>query len=93
MRVTPQPPYLVIREGKAFWVEARPLGEIFATVQAFEEGCFQEGWCYDGTGRLWPITTAAPKRERSFFERLLPWKRVPLQLEHERAVQFFKRRG
>jgi hypothetical protein len=81
MSATPQPPYLVIREGKSFWAEARPLGEISATLQAFEEGCFHDAWCYDATGSLWPIVTVTLKQERSLFDRLLPWKRVPVQLE------------
>ena len=81
MSLTPQPPYLVIREGRAFWVEDRSLGETSATLQAFEEGCFHNAWCYDATGSLWPIVTAALKEPPSFLRRLFAWRRVPVQLQ------------
>jgi hypothetical protein len=81
MSLTPQPPYLVIREGKAFWVEERSLGETSATLQAFEEGCFHNAWCYDATGSLWPIVIATLKEPPSFLRRLLAWRRVPVQLQ------------
>ena len=81
MSPTPEPPYLVIREAKAFWVEGRRLGETSATLQAFEGGCFREAWCYDASGSLWPIVTAMLKAQPSFLERLLAWRRVRVQLE------------
>ena len=80
MSLVPRPPYLVLRDGKAFWVEDRPHGEITATLQAFEEGCFHEAWCYDASGNLWPILTATLKVEPSLSARLLAWRRVPVQL-------------
>ena len=81
MALTPQPPYLVIREGKAFWVEASPPSESSATLQALEEGCFRGAWCYDATGSLWPIVTATVKAKPSLLQRLLRWRRVPVELQ------------
>lgn len=76
----PTAPYLVIREGKAFWVNARPVSETSATLQAFDEGCFREASVYDVTGRLWPIASASLKSRPSLWQRLLPWRRVPVAL-------------
>jgi hypothetical protein len=81
MSSTPQPPYLLIREGKAFWVESRPPRNSSATLQAFKEGCFNDAWCYDATGRLWPIDSATLKRQPSFLQRVLPWRRVSVELQ------------
>jgi hypothetical protein len=81
MSLTLQPPYLLIREGKAFWVESRPPSESSATLQAFEEGCFNDAWCYDATGSLWPIMSARLKRHPSFLQRVLPWRRVSVELQ------------
>jgi len=81
MSPTPRPPYLLIREGKAFWVEGRPPIESSATLQALEEGCFHDAWCYDATGTLWRIVTATLKGQPSFLQRVLPWRRVPVALE------------
>lgn len=39
---TPQPPFLVIRAGKSFWVEGRALNQCSATLHAFREGCFRD---------------------------------------------------
>src|SRR5215510_4767200 len=74
MSSTPQPPYLLIREGKAFWVESRPPSNSLATLQAFKEGCFNDAWCYDATGSLWPIESATLKR-------VIPWRRVSVELQ------------
>lgn len=76
-----QPPYLVIREGKAFWVEVHPPTDSSATLQALEEGCFHDAWCYDATGSLWPIVAASLKGQPSFLNRVLAWRRVPVALE------------
>jgi hypothetical protein len=81
MSATPQPPYLLIREGKAFWVESRPPSESSATLQAFKEGCFNDACCYDATGSLWPIESATLKGQPSFLQRVLPWRRVSVELQ------------
>jgi hypothetical protein len=77
----PQPPYLVVRESAAFWVETRPFGESAATVQAFEEGCYRGAWAYDMSGRMWPVVAAALARRASLFDRWFAWRRVPVRLE------------
>ena len=77
----PAAPYLMIREGKAFWVNALPVSETSATLQAFDEGCFREAWVYDVTGRLWPIASASLKSRPSLWQRLLMWRRVPVVLQ------------
>jgi len=78
--MTPEPPFLFIREGKSFWVESRPLNECSATLQAFREGCFRDACCYDATGGLCPVVNAALKKRPSLAQRLLPWRRVPVEL-------------
>jgi hypothetical protein len=80
MTTNPEPPFLVIREGKSFWVESRPLNECSATLQAFREGCFRDACCYDATGGVWPILSAQLKERPSLAQRLLPWRRVAVQL-------------
>lgn len=78
--MTPEPPFLVIREGKSFWVENRPLNECSATLQAFRERCFRDACCYDTSGGLWPIVNAALKERLSLVQRLVPWRRIPVEL-------------
>ena len=81
MSQTPHPPYLVIREGKAFWVETRSLGEGSATLQALDEDCYRDAWCYDAGGSRWSILAATLKEQPSLWERLFAWRRVPIRLE------------
>ena len=76
----PQPPFLVIREGSAFWVEDQPIGEMSVTPQAFDEGVFFDTCCYDRTGRLWRVRTAALEQSRSIVNRLMPWRQLPVDV-------------
>jgi hypothetical protein len=78
--VSPQPPFLVIREGIAFWVEDRPIGEMSVTPQAFDEGSFSDTCCYDRTGRLWRVRTATLEQSRSVLNRLMPWRQLPVEV-------------
>lgn len=78
--MTPQPPLLVIRENQSFWVEQMPVNEWSATLQAFREGCFRGVVCYDVTGGLWPIVSAVLKKRPSLAQRLLPWRRVQVEI-------------
>ena len=78
--MTPQPPLLIIREGQSFWVELRPVNEWSATLQAFREGCYCGGVCYDSTGGLWPIVNAVLRERPSLAQRLLPGRRVPVEI-------------
>jgi hypothetical protein len=75
----PQPPLLFVRPQLAFWVEPSWTGTSSATLQAFNEGCYQGTWCYDSAGFGWPIVRAAFARPPSFIERLLRWRRVPVR--------------
>ena len=79
--MTPQPPLLFVRPRLAFWVEAAWSGTYAATVQAFEEGCFDGTWILDSAGIRWPIVRAALVRAPRFLDRLLAWRRVPVRLE------------
>ena len=81
MQMNPEPPFLVIREGKSFWVEKRPVNECSATPQAFQEGCFRDACCYDATGGVWPIVGAELKERLSVAQRLLPWRRVRVEIQ------------
>lgn len=76
----PKPPFLIIRKGKSFWVENASLNNWTATLQAFREGCFLEASCYDAAGGMWPITKATLTQRPSLFQRLLPWRRVAVEL-------------
>ena len=92
----PQPPYLCIREGISFWVERRPVTDVSATRQAYEEGCYQELSCYDGSGRLWPVLTATMSIDalerpvEGWWQRLVgppPQFRVSLDVGPWRSVE------
>jgi hypothetical protein len=76
-----EPPFLVVREGRSFWVETRAPEECSATLQAFRKGCFREAWCYDSTGGRWPILAATLKRRPSFIDWMLPWTHVAVELQ------------
>jgi len=76
----PSPPYLVIRTGLAFWVETRPTDDCSARLQAFEEGCYRDAFCFDATGGLWPILDARLKRRPSFMDRLFGISWIPVEL-------------
>ena len=81
MSTTPQPPLLFVRPGLAFWVEPAWSSTYAATLQAFDEGCFDGTWCLDSVGVRWPILRAVLLRAPRFLDRLLPWRRVPVRLE------------
>jgi hypothetical protein len=77
------PPYLVVRPALSFWVESRPPTDCSATLQAFEDRCFSHAWCYDAAGRAWRVVEARLKRPPTLVERVLPWRRVPVELRVE----------
>lgn len=77
-RGRPRPPLLVIRTGRAFWVETRPTETWSATLQALREGCYADAYCHDAAGGCWAIIDAAPARRPSLAERWLPWRQVPV---------------
>ena len=62
-------PFLIIRPGKAFWVETRSPGEATATLRAFAEGCYSNTWWYDSTGGVWTVVEAKLKRRPSLLDR------------------------
>lgn len=75
------PPYLVIREGVAFWVENRPLSEWSATPQAFNEGCFRNTFIYDTSGNLWHIVHSAFTKPPTFVNTIMRWRQLPVRIE------------
>jgi hypothetical protein len=77
-RGRPQPPLLVVRAGRSFWVEARPPEQWSATLQALRGGCYADACCYDATGGSWTIVDATARRRPSRAERWLPWREVPV---------------
>jgi len=81
MNEEPQPPFLVIREGQAFWIHKTPSLEALATLQAFQEGCFDQACCYDASGGLWRIVNATLKKPTSLMERTIPWRKVLVHLD------------
>ena len=52
------PPFLVIRRGKAFWVEPRHPEDARATLGAFAEGCYADTQSYDASGGVWTVLEA-----------------------------------
>lgn len=78
--MNPKPPFVVIHQGKSFWVEERTVNEWRATLQAFHDGCFKDACCYDATGGLWPVLSAGLRQPPSFVQRLLPWRQVPVEI-------------
>jgi hypothetical protein len=75
-----QPPFLVVRPGTSFWVEACAPDACVATRQAFQEGCYDAAWGYDAAGYEWPINGATLNAPLSFLQRVLPWSRVAVTL-------------
>jgi hypothetical protein len=65
------PPFLVIRHGKAFWVETRPPQDATATLQAFADGCYSGTSWYDSTGGAWTVVEARLKERPSLLDRAL----------------------
>jgi hypothetical protein len=63
------PPFLVIRPGKAFWVETRPPQEATATLRAFADGCYSGTWWYDSTGGVWTVVEDKLKKRPSLLDR------------------------
>jgi hypothetical protein len=63
------PPFLVIRPGKAFWVETRPPHDATATPRAFADGCYSGTWWYDSTGGVWTVVEATLKNRPSLLDR------------------------
>lgn len=76
-----QPPYLVIREGLAFWVDDTPLSDWTATAQALAEGCFRDARIYDTNGDLWRIVDAGFRQRPSLLDAFLPWRQFPILIE------------
>ena len=79
-RVRLRPPFLIVRQGQSFWVEAHAPEHCSATLQAFRDGCYSGAWCYDATGGEWPIINATLKERPTLLQRSFPWKRVAVEL-------------
>ena len=65
------PPFLVIRPGKAFWVELRHPQDARATPGAFAEGCYTGTRWYDATGGVWSVLEATLRGAPSLLDRAL----------------------
>ena len=63
------PPFLVIRPGKAFWVETSPPQNALATPRAFADGCYSGTWWYDSTGGVWTVIGAKLRKRPSLLDR------------------------
>jgi hypothetical protein len=66
-----KPPFLVIRPGKAFWVEPRPPEDATAILRAFADGCYLGTWWYDSSGGVWTVVEAKLKNRPSLLDRAL----------------------
>ena len=64
-----EPPFLVIRPGKAFWVETGWPQEATATLHAFADGCYSGTWWYDSRGGVWTVVEAKLKKRPSLLDR------------------------
>jgi hypothetical protein len=76
-----QPPLLFVRPNLAFWVESNSDGYTSATLQAFGEGCFEGTWCLDVAGGRWEISQATLVEKPRLLDRLLPWRRVRVDVQ------------
>ena len=76
-----QPPALIVRPRKAFWVVHDSARRARATLQAFREGCFDGALCYDASGGSWDVTGAALDRPPTIIQRILLHRRLPVTLE------------
>ena len=76
----PSPPCLMIRDNQAFWIHRDDPRLALATRQAFEDGCFENAWCYDASGGLWPIVGAKEEQPPSRSGRVLPWQKLRVSL-------------
>ena len=65
------PPFLVIRPGKAFWVERGAPQDARATLNAFAEGCYADTRWYDATGGVWSVVEATLRKAPSLLDRAL----------------------
>jgi hypothetical protein len=74
------PPYLLMREDVACWVETRPVYEWNVTPQSLSNGCFQDVWLYDANGDLWPIVDAKLGQRLTFVNRIMPWRQLPVNI-------------
>ena len=63
------PPFLVIRPGKAFWVETRSPHDATATPGAFADGCYSGTWWYDSSGGVWTVVAATLRTRPSLLDR------------------------
>ena len=63
------PPFLVVRPGKAFWVETRPPQDVTATLRAFADGCYSGTWWYDSSGGVWTVVEAKLQKRPSILDR------------------------
>ena len=72
-------PFLVIRPGKAFWVEHRAPQSARATPGAFAEGCYADTRWYDATGGVWSVVEATLREAPSLLDRALQ-RPVPVVL-------------
>jgi hypothetical protein len=73
------PPFLVIRPGKAFWVEPRHPQDARATLGAFAEGCYADTRWYDAIGGVWTVVEATLRNAPSLLDRALQ-RPVPVAL-------------
>lgn len=72
--------YMIIRPEASFWVEWGELGESTTTLQSFRSGCYEGAFCADATGGAWRVIEASLGREPGLLDRVLPWRRLPVEL-------------
>ena len=65
------PPFLVIRPARAFWVETCPARDATATLGAFSDGCYAGTWWYDSSGGVRTVLEARLRKHPSFLDRAL----------------------
>lgn len=76
----PESPFLVMRSGTAFWVESEPFSNASATLQAFQEGCYNDVDLIDGSGGCWPVAQAVLREPVPALAWLRPAKRLKVKL-------------
>jgi hypothetical protein len=86
---SPEPPFLVIRPGVAFWIERAPHSRVRATLQAYRDGCYDGADFIDGRGGAWPVVSASLREAPPPLAWATPAKlmRVKVRLGPRQDVQ------
>ena len=76
----PTAPYLTVSVERGFSVTFVRVAQVTATVQAFDDGCYDNTYFYDRTSTAWFVAAAELTRRPTAADRNPPWTRVPVRI-------------